>query len=68
MPSWEELSEEAKETLTRVYDFILRKSDEKERGEAIERGMDPRELPENLETMLEILYYLDKVKKHGADE
>jgi hypothetical protein len=30
--------------------------------------MDPQELPENPETMPEILYYLDKVKKHGADE
>ena len=30
--------------------------------------MDPLELPENPETMLKILYYLDKVKKHRADE
>lgn len=34
----------------------------------MERGMDPQELPVNPETMVEILYYLDKVKKHGADE
>lgn len=30
--------------------------------------MDPQELPENSETVTEILYYLDKAKKHGAGE
>ena len=40
-PSRDELSEEAKETLGRVYDFILRRSYEKERREAIERNYDP---------------------------
>jgi hypothetical protein len=30
--------------------------------------MDPQELPENPETMLEIPYYLDMVMKHRADE
>ena len=68
MPSWDEPSERNKNTFARAYDFIFRKYYEKERSEAIERGMDPQELPENPETMLEILYYLDKVKKHGADE
>jgi hypothetical protein len=67
-PSWDELSERNKDTFARAYDFIFRKYYEKERGEAIERGIDPQELPENPETMLEILYFLDKVKKHGADE
>jgi hypothetical protein len=37
-------------------------------SETIERGMDPQELPENPGTMLEILYYLDMVMKHRADE
>jgi hypothetical protein len=67
-PSWGELSEGNKDIFARTYDFIFRKYYEKERSEAIERGMDPQELPVNLETMVEILYYLDKVKKHGADE
>jgi hypothetical protein len=67
-PSWDELSERNKDTFARAYAFIFRKYYEKERGEAIERGIDPQELPENPETMLEILYFLDKVKKHGADE
>jgi hypothetical protein len=30
--------------------------------------MDPQEVPENPETKREILCFLDKVKKHGADE
>ena len=68
MPSWDELSKGNKDTFARAYDFIFRKYYKKERSEAIERGMDPQELPENPATMLEILYYLDKVKKHGADE
>jgi hypothetical protein len=68
MPSWDELSEGNNDTFARAYDFIFRKYYEKKRGEAIERGMDPQELPENPETMLEILYNLDKVKKQGADE
>jgi hypothetical protein len=55
-------------TFARAYDFIFRNYYKKERTEAIERGMDPQELPENPETVLEILYYLDKVKKHGANE
>ena len=68
MPSWDELSEGAKDTLTRAYDLIFRSHYEKQRTEAIERGMDLQEPPENPKTMLEILFYLDKVKKHGADE
>jgi hypothetical protein len=40
-PSRDELSEEAKETLGRVYDFILRRSYEKELRAAIERNYDP---------------------------
>ncbi len=68
MPSWDELSEGNKDTFARVYDFIFRNYYKKKRSGAIERGVDPRELPENPETMLEILYYLDKVKKHAADE
>ncbi len=42
-PSWDELSEEAKQTLGRVYGFILRRIYEKERREAIERKVDPEE-------------------------
>jgi hypothetical protein len=68
MPSWDELSERNKDTFARTYDFIFRSSYEKKRSEAIERGMDPQELPENPQTMLDILYYLDKAEKHGADE
>jgi len=68
MPSWDELSERNKVTFARAYDFIFRKYYKKERSEAIERAMDPQELSENPETRLEILYNLDKVKKHGADE
>jgi hypothetical protein len=68
MPSCDELSERNNDTFARAYDFIFRMYYKKERSEAIERGMDPLELPENPETMLKILYYLDKIKKHGADE
>lgn len=68
MPSWDELSEGAKDTLVRVYDLIFRGHYGKERGEAIERGMNPEELPESPGTMIEVLYYLDKAKKHEADE
>jgi hypothetical protein len=69
MPSWDELSERNKDTFVRAYDFIFRSYYRKKRTEAVERGMDPQELPENPETMLDILYYLDKVKKHeAADE
>jgi hypothetical protein len=67
MPSWDELSEGAKDTFVRAYDIIFRSYYKKERTEAIERGVDPQELPENPETILETLYYLDKVKKHGVD-
>lgn len=42
-PSRDELSEEAKETLGRVYGFIFRKVYEKERRESIERNADPEE-------------------------
>ena len=42
-PSWDELSEGAKETLGRVYGLILRGIYEKERREAIERTVDPEE-------------------------
>jgi hypothetical protein len=41
---------------------VLRSYYEKERRKAIERGMDPEELPEVPKTMLEVLYYLDKAK------
>ncbi len=58
----------AKDTFVRAYDIIFRSYYEKERTEAIERGMDPQDLPENPKTMLDILDYLDKVEKHGADE
>lgn len=68
MPSWDELSEGAKDTLARVYDLIFRNHYEKERGEAIEQGMNPEELPVSPGTMLEVLYYLDKAKKHQADD
>ncbi len=68
MPSRDELSEGAKDTLSRVYDLIFRGLYEKERGEAIGRGMNPQELPESPETMLEVLYHLDKAKKHQADD
>lgn len=68
MPSWDELSEGAKANLSRVYDLIFRGHYEKERGEAIERGMNPEELPESPGTTLEVLYYLDKAKKHEAHD
>jgi hypothetical protein len=42
-PSWDELSEDAKQTLGRVYGFVLRRIYEKERREAIERNVDPEE-------------------------
>ena len=42
-PSRDELSEGAKETLGRVYGFILGRIYEKERREAIERNVDPEE-------------------------
>ena len=42
-PSQDELSEEAKETLGRVYGFILSRFYEKERREATERNVDPEE-------------------------
>ena len=42
-PSRDELSEEAKEALGRVYGFILGRIYEKERREAIERNVDPEE-------------------------
>src|SRR5215210_5551076 len=42
-PSRDELTEEAKETLGRVYGFILRRIYEKERREAIERNVEPEE-------------------------
>ena len=42
-PSRDELSEEAKETLGRVYGFILSRFYEKERREATERNVDPEE-------------------------
>jgi hypothetical protein len=64
MPSWDELSEGAKDTLSRAYDLIFRGHYEKERSEAIVRGVDPKELPESPGTTLEVLYYLDKAKKH----
>lgn len=41
---------------------------EKERSEAIERGMDPEELPEAPKTMLDVLYYLERVKNQEADK
>jgi hypothetical protein len=53
MPSWDELSERNKETFARVYDFIFRSYYEKERSKAIERGMDPQELPERPESRLD---------------
>ncbi|QIN81578.1 hypothetical protein GBA63_02245 [Rubrobacter tropicus] len=68
MPPWDELSEGAKGTLSRVYDLIFRGLYEKERGEAIGRGMSPEELPESPETILEVLYYLDKATKHQAED
>ena len=68
MPSWDELSEGNKDTFARAYDFIFRNYYKKEPSEAIERGMDPQELPENPERVTEILYYLDKADKYGADE
>jgi len=42
-PSRDELSEEAKETLGRVYSFIFRRIYEREWREAIERNEDPEE-------------------------
>lgn len=68
MPTWNELSEDAKNTLTEVYELIFRSHYEKERGEAIERGMNPEELPESPMTMLEVLHYLDKARKHETGE
>jgi len=68
MPSWDELSEGAKDTLSSVYDLLFRSHYEKERGEAIGRGMNPEELPESPRTMLEVLYYLDKAKKHQTND
>jgi hypothetical protein len=68
MPSWDELSERSKDTFVRAYDFIFRSYYEKKRSEAIERGMDPYVLPENPKTILDILYYLDKVTKYGTGE
>jgi hypothetical protein len=47
-----------------VYDLILRGHYEKERDEAIGRGMNPKELPESPGTLLEVLYYLNKAKNH----
>ena len=41
--SRDELSEEAKEALGRVYGFILGRIYEKKRREAIERNVDPEE-------------------------
>jgi hypothetical protein len=64
MPSWDELSEGAKDTLSRAYDLIFRGHYGKERSEAIARGVDPKELPESPGTTLEVLYYLNKAKKH----
>ena len=64
MSSWDELPEGDKDTLSRVYDLILRGHYEKERGEAIGRGMNPKELPESPGTLLEVLYYLNKAKNH----
>jgi hypothetical protein len=64
MPSWDELSEGAKDTLSRAYDLISRDRYKKERGEAIGRGMNSKELPESPGTTLEVPYYLDKAKKH----
>ena len=64
MPSWDELSEGAKDTLSRASDLIFRGHYEKERSEAIVRGVDPKELPVSPGTTLEVLYYLDKAKKH----
>ena len=67
-PSWDELSEGARDSLTSVYDLIFRSYYKKERSEAIERGIDRQEFPENRKTMLETLYYLDKAEKHRADK
>jgi hypothetical protein len=64
MPSWDELSEGAKDTLSRTYGLIARDRYKKERGKAIGWGMNPKELPESPGTTLEVLYYLDKAKKH----
>lgn len=71
MKQWEfygdemhELSEGAKDTLSRTYGLISRDRYKKERGKAIGRGMNPKELPESPKTTLEVLYYLDKAKKH----
>jgi hypothetical protein len=68
MPSWDEFSEGAKDTLSSVYDLIFRGQYKKERSEAIERGMNPKELPESPGTTLEVLYYLDKAKKYEAHD
>ena len=67
-PSWDELSEDARDTLSSVYGLVFRRLYEKERVEAIGRGMSPRELPESPETTLEVLHYLDKAKKHQAED
>lgn len=40
-PSWDELSEGARETLGRVYGFVLEKHREKELREAAGRDADP---------------------------
>lgn len=58
----------AKDTLTSVYDLIFRSYYDKERSEAIKRGLNPEELLEVPEIMREVLYYLDRAKKHEADE
>jgi hypothetical protein len=64
MPSWDEISERNKDTFVRAYDIIFRSYYRKKRSEAIERGMDPQELPEDPKTVTEILYFLDEAKKH----
>lgn len=68
MPSWDELSEGARDTLSRVYGLILKSYYEKERCEAIGRGMNPEELPEFPGTTLEVLYHLDKAKEYEAHD
>lgn len=42
-PSWDELSEEAKRTLGRVYGFVLSSFRENERREATKQEVDPEE-------------------------
>lgn len=39
-PSWDDLSEEARDNLVRVYSFVLEKHREKERRGPIERNAD----------------------------